>query len=236
MRLSSMTEEIKIPGVEEVTLSMTRPTGVGRENDDITPRKERDIGYGLKQYSKLRGKHRMIYVFNRRYLAFHENEKPEIVVDMAVVAAKPRITFKFAWIPALIALSCISVAGAKLYFQQSGADLLSFEPFNFEINLGLFLAGLFFLMITVFLTSYRAVFYTLNGGVDLFQLYVNLPDKRGFRQLLNKLNESISQANKRLADDEFGTAKEVEEHRRLYDSKMISQKVYDQAKQKLFSR
>lgn len=229
-----MTEEFDGADIEEVTISMTGAPGVVRENNDIPSREERNIDYGLEQYNKLRRKNRMIYVFNKQYLAFQENAKPEVVVDMAIVAAEPKITFRFAWVPALIAMGCFSIAVAKLRFQQSGADLLSFGPFDFQITIGLILAGLFFFMVTVFRTSYSAGFYTLNGEADLFQLYMNLPDNKKFQRLLNRLKESISQANKKFVNDEYRIAKEVEEHRHLYESKIISQQAYEQAKQKLF--
>lgn len=210
--------------LEEVDLSFSGVPGEAEFKKEIPPKEEREINFGMVQNSKLRRKKRSLYVFDQAYLGFRENKAPEKILELGFLISAPRTTRKVAWLSVLLMIACISFAGWSI--DQSLLPL--------EYNLCLIAVAVGCLLFSVFRSSHRAVFYTEKGKIPMFELYVNLPDKKRYQNLLKKLQSSIERAKKLLPADKNRLAMEIAEHRRLFNEGVISEQQYEKAKGNIF--
>jgi hypothetical protein len=80
-------------------------------------------------------------------------------------------------------------------------------------------------------------FNTLNGGAPILSLSVNNPSKPAFQAYVNTLSQCIERIQKQYAGRmKNQLANELAEHRRLKDHKVITDRQYDEAKNRILSQ
>jgi hypothetical protein len=121
---------------------------------------------------------------------------------------------------------------ADSHFQLAG----KFVYFN-SITILLATLALISVLIMIYKSRNRLVFKTLNGHVPILSLAVNNPSKEAFHAYVKTLSqciERIQQQNAQRMNNQL--ANELAEHRRLNEQNVISQREYENAKNRILSR
>jgi len=146
--------------------------------------------------------------------------------------SKPRLHIAWAWL--WLALS--GVVGIPVYLYLKTALSLKTSSYDFVIIAGFTITVLVGFVMLALNFSRKREFYTAYSKVPLFDILLGKPDYREYKQFLTVLEGCLSKTRSfwNLKVDQQ-IAGEIRMLRRLANEGVISSKVYEQAKDKLFS-
>lgn len=183
------------------------------------------------------GQQREYQIVNGRSIriALGSKGKPKIfTVPMLALAekSKPRLHVAWAWF--WLALSGLLAVPAYLLL-KSVLGLKS-ANYDFVIIAGLFIAALVGLVMLALNLTRKRVFFTAYSKVPLFDILIGKPDYQGYKHFLTVL-EGCMHKSRAFWDlkVEQQIAGEMRMLRRLANEGVIPQKVYEEAKDRLFS-
>ena len=195
-----------------------------------------EVNANLKQQGSY-GQQREYQIVNGRNIriAIGNKAKRKIyVVPMLALAAKskPRLHIAWAW----LWLAVISIAAIPAYLFLKNLLGLKTESYDFAILSGLAVAALIgCVMLAVNFTRTR-VFCTAFSKVPLFDILIGKPDYQSYKRFLTVLDGHLHKTrdywNLKVEQQIAG---EIRMLRRLASEGVIPQKVYEQAKDKLFA-
>jgi hypothetical protein len=202
------------------------------DDDYSSDLKVREVFAELVQQSRLKAVTRKYSIVNVHYLLVEERGKTanrKYWVDLGYLSDKPkrRLIIEWKWLLTAAVSALVTVATYK------SIPLLDFA------NKTLILAGV--LVVTALLTlsslyvffdksRYRQVYYSRTGNVPFVELMPGRPDRKRYRQFMNILQEHLLLVRRKEPDRGKSLARELREHRRLYDAGVISDRQYAGAK------
>lgn len=183
--------------------------------------------YGqLREYQVVNGKNIRIAIGNKSRNRIYE-------VPMLALAHKSKTHAQIAWawfwlaLVALLAIPTYLLVKAHLGFK---AQILDFVVLG--LLAGAVLLGLFMLIMNF---ARKRVYFTEYSRVPLFDILVSKPDKKSFREFLAVLETNLQKTrNEWNLRPEQQIAGEIRMLRRLASEGVIPQKIYEEAKDKLF--
>ena len=198
------------------------------------PRNIRVCGVALKQYNQFQLCKSAYKLFDQHFLsikidaAFRRAREYEL--NISILDSEPIRSLRVSW-GYLAAFSVLAVtaglAGSTNLLPNSGI---------WPAVLGT-CAGLFLIM-SVYRSHDRLVFYSQNGRIPLVILFNRNPDRETFSRFITIFTEHIREASDNLnfiSGNERLNA-ELREHRRLMEEDIISRKRYDIAKSRILDR
>jgi hypothetical protein len=146
--------------------------------------------------------------------------------------SKPRLHIAWAW----LWLAVCGVIAIPAYLSLKTLLGLKTESMDFAILAGLTVAALIGFVMLGLNFSRKRVFFTAYSKVPLFDILIGKPDNQSYKQFLNVLESYLEKTrsfwNLKVEQQIAG---EIRMLRRLANEGVISQKVYEEAKDKLFS-
>lgn len=195
-----------------------------------------EINANLRQQGSY-GQQREYQIVNGRNIriAIGNKSKHKIFnVPMLALAEKSKSRLHIAWAWMWLALS--GVVAIPVYLVIKNWLGLKTQSLDFAILAALVVAALIGFIMLGLNFSRKRVFFTAYSKVPLFDILIGKPDHQSYKQFLNVL-ESFMQKTRSdwnlKADQQI--AGEVRMLRRLANEGVISQKIYEAAKDKLFS-
>jgi hypothetical protein len=182
------------------------------------------------------GQQREYQIINGRNIriAIGSKSKHKIFnVPMLALAdkSKPRLHIAWAWL--WLALS--GLLAIPLYLAITNWLGLSTRIVDFAIIAGLAVAALIGIVMLGMNFSRKRVFFTAYSKVPLFDILIGKPDQQSYKQFLTTLETYLQKTRSEWnLRSEQQIAGEVRMLRRLANEGVISQKVYETAKDKLF--
>lgn len=195
-----------------------------------------EVNAHLKQQGSY-GQQREYQIVNGRSIRVAVGSKGKhkvFTVPMLALAekSKPRLHIAWAW----LWLAVCGVLAIPIYLYLKSMLGLKTSSYDFVIIAGLTVAALIGFVMLAVNFSRKRVFFTAYSKVPLFDILIGKPDYHGYKQFLHVL-EGCLQKTRAFWDlkVEQQIAGEMRMLRRLASEGVISQKVYEQAKDKLFS-
>jgi len=195
-----------------------------------------EINASLEQQGRL-GPVRQFQVVNGKEVRISIKSKPKpqtYAVHLLALADKGHLRLHIAW-HWLMLLSFCLLALLGYYLAKSIFDF-SFYAYEFSFVAGVGLIGLLALVLFVLNISRKRVFVSRYAKVNLFEVLINNPDYRSYKFFIDTLSGQLQKA-RRFWDlkPEHQIAGEMRMLRRLASQGIITQGIYNQAKDKLFS-
>lgn len=214
--------------LEEICLSTTEPD----PEADRAPDPVEKIA-GLEQANALRRSLSVFALLNTLHLSVKTQgfmkAASEYTVDLGILDPRPKRSLKICWSYLLLFLV---FGGGAAFFSLGEAAATS--PMQLPVVLGS--CAVLSLVLAVYGSHDRLVFYSRHGRAPLVILFNRSPDRARFDQFVDILVSDIKRAgNRDLADNEI-LIEELKEHRRLMETGVISPKRYDIIKQRILSR
>ncbi len=195
-----------------------------------------EINASLEQQGRL-GPLRQFQIVNGKEIRISINSKPKpqtYAVHLLALADKGYLRLHIAWRwLVLLIVSAFILAGYYLGKAIWGYSLSSYE---FSFVAGVSLTGLLALILFILNISRKRVFVSRYAKVSLFEILISNPDYRSYKSFIDSLSGYLQKA-RRFWDlkPEHQIAGEMRMLRRLASQGVITQGVYNQAKDKLFS-
>jgi hypothetical protein len=186
----------------------------------------------LEQTSWLRRCQSEFTLFNNHRLSvktqgFMQNGR-DYTVDIGILDPQPRRSLKICWSNLLI---FVAFCGAALSFTLAGlAPDSTLLPLVLGAGAGLSL------ILAVYRSHDRLVFYSQYGRVPLVVLFNRLPDRATLDSFTDTLVQHIKDAKARYPCASETLSEELKAHRRLMEEGAISRKRYDLVKQRILSQ
>lgn len=223
MNVDQPTEEILLESNED---SITEPA-----EEDFTT-----VNAQLVQAQKWKRRGLGTQILNNKFLfvnRYQQGRKTQYWVNLRFINPVPQRELYIDWrwgIGALILLAIASgLLAAEYYFQLP----TGFFYIN-SITVLLITLALISLLIMIYRFKNTLTFNTLNGNAAILSLSVNNPSKQAFQSYVATLSQCIERVQKQQGRNLL--ASELAEHRRLKDSKAISEQDYENAKNRILSR
>lgn len=155
-------------------------------------------------------------------------------VPMLALAEKSRTHAQIAW--AWLWLALFGMVAIPVYLLIKTQFGMKSQITDFAILLVLVIAVLIGLIMLVINFARKRVYFTAYSRVPLFDILVGKPDNKSFKQFLDMF-ESFRQKTRSNwnLNEQQQIAGEIRMLRRLASEGVIPQKVYEEAKDKLFS-
>jgi hypothetical protein len=172
---------------------------------------------------------------NRQVRVTLPSGRRTLAYSLDVLALDPtgRRRFTVSWLWLGVLLGGLLVSWLSLVFLS---DLESKVTYFLGLAAGGLIAALGALMFFRSLTR-RRVFVSRYAHVPLLDLLVNNPDRKRFREFLNRLEESVKSAHSQYdMPKDQRIAGEMRTLRRLSEQNILSSQDYEQAKAKLLRR
>lgn len=196
----------------------------------------KEINATLQQQGKL-GQQREYQIVNGKELRIIQGmgaKQRVYLVHLLALADKSRVRFNIAWGWLYLALACM--LGLVIYLLAKSLFTINSSIIEFAI-MAAFILGIALGLILVIANFSRVrVFYSRHSNIPLFDLYISKPNQQAYKSFLRQLNTYIEKTRefwKLKLDQQI--AGEVRMLRRLASDGVISQRDYDQAKDRLFS-
>jgi len=212
--------------VEEIVITATVPDSAEEHLFESTAGH-----YTLTQHSRIRSRACTLALLSRRLLSVRTEERfggtREHTLDISVLDPEPKRCRRISW-PHLATFFIAALAAGVAGF----ADRIPNSATWFTVLA--VCAGLA-LVLTVFRSHDRLVFYSRNGRIPLLVLFNQNPDKDTFDAFVGILIDHIRQAgqNLRLVYQNELLSAELKEHRRLMEAGVILGRRYDAAKARI---
>jgi hypothetical protein len=186
----------------------------------------------LGQFCRLRLCRSVFELFNRRYLsvnieyAFGNSRKFDL--DIGILDPTPRRSLKISWgyLGLFLILAVCAISTALNVNTRSEHGWTAF----------LALSAILSLILAVYHSHDRLVFYSRNGRIPLLILFNRSPDRKTFSDFTNHLVQYIHKANDTLLNRNESLNAELQEHRRLMEEGVISTKRYELAKLRILKQ
>ena len=195
-----------------------------------------EVNARLHQQGRM-GPVRRFQIVNGKEIRIRIGDKPKeqiYSVNLLALADKGNIRIHLAW-PWLIVLSiCVFVLFS--YYYAKSISLLSLAAYEFSFIAGISLTGLLSLVLFVLSISRKRVYVSRYARVTLFEILISNPNHRDYKQFIDALSGYLQKARDYWElKPEHQIAGEIRMLRRLAKQGIISQVVYEQAKDRLFS-
>jgi len=155
-------------------------------------------------------------------------------IQLLALADKGHLRIHIAWHWLILLFFCI-VSLLVFYLTKSMYDF-SLSAYEFSITAGLSLTGFLALLLFVLNISRKRVFVSRYAKVNLFELLISNPNYRSYKYFIDTLSGNLQKARQFWElKPEHQIAGEMRMLRRLASQGIITQSVYNQAKDKLFS-
>lgn len=210
--------------VEEICLSATVDD---TETDQASG--DQEAVAVLKQFHRIRRSQSLFTLFNNHRLMVetqgYMQPARNYTIDTGILDPQPKRSLRICWNYLLIfVLSCsaclITLSGDVI----PGATLLTFIT-----GAG---AGLS-LVVAIYRSHDRLVFYSQHGRAPLVVLFNRLPDRKILNSFTGTLVEHIKEAGTRNTSTDEMLSKELKAHRCLMEEGIISAKRYDMVKKRI---
>lgn len=152
----------------------------------------------------------------------------DYTVDIGILDPHPKRLFKVSWSYLLI---FFLLCGAASFFAFGG---LTSNATYFSIGLAVF-AGVS-LVLAMYRSHDRIVFYSQHGRTPLVVLFNRQPDRVALDSFTDALVEYIKDAKDQNQSTNETLNEELKEHRRLMEEGIITSKRYDIVKQRILSQ
>ena len=204
--------------VEEICLSAT----VDDSGVDQPPEEQHKVAV-LEQINRTRRCRSVFTLFNNHRLAvethgFMQNDR-NYTIDIGILDPHPKRSIKIGWNYLLIFVSLCTALW-----------LIAFNGITLNLTLPMIVlsvcAGLS-LVLTIYRSHDRFVFYSQHGRVPLVVLFHRLPDRAALDSFTANLVGHIKEAKDHNTDINEILIGELKEHRRLMEEGVISNKRYD---------
>jgi hypothetical protein len=196
----------------------------------------KEINATLQQQGKL-GQLREYQIVNGKELRIIQGmgaKQRVYLVHLLALGDKSRVRFNIAWGWLYLAVACL--VGLVIYLMVKSLITINSGMIEFAI-MAAFILGIALGLILVIANFSRVrVFYSRHSAIPLFDLYISKPNQQAYKSFLRQLNNYIEKTRefwKLKLDQQI--AGEVRMLRRLASDGVISQRDYDQAKDRLFS-
>jgi len=186
----------------------------------------------LVQSSRLRFSRAVFELFNRRHLSvnlehtFRSNRKYNL--DIGILDPLPRRSVKISW-PYVSLFVVLAASAVYTALNEYTRDTYLWPAF-LALSAGLSL------LLAVYDSHDRLVFYSRNGRIPLVILFNRNPDRRTFKAFTNQLAHYIHQVSNTPLHRDAVLNVELMEHRRLMEEGVISAKRYELAKLRILRR
>lgn len=187
--------------------------------------------YTLTQYSRVRSRQCTLALLSRRLLSVRTEARfggtREHTLDISVLDPQPKRCRRISW-PYLAAFFMAALAAGVTGFTDRIPNSSTWSAV-LAVCTGLVL------VLTVFRSHDRLVFYSRNGRIPLLVLFNQNPDKDTFDAFVSILIDHIRKARQNLSlvyQNELLSV-ELKEHRRLMEAGVISGKGYEAAKARI---
>lgn len=155
-------------------------------------------------------------------------------VPMLALAEKSKTQLHIAWAWFWLAIS--GLLAIPLYLYLKTLLNLKAHVIDFAILTGLVIAALIGISMLILNFSRKRIFFTAYSNVPLFDILIGKPDHKSYKSFLNTFESCMhTTRGEWQLKDEQQIAGEIRMLRRLTNEGVISQKVYEEAKDKLFS-
>jgi hypothetical protein len=195
-----------------------------------------EVNATLKQQASY-GQQREYQIVNGRNIRIAVGNKSKhkvFVVPMLALAekSKPRLHIAWAW----LWLALCGIVAIPVYLMLKTLLGLHSESYDFAILAALVTAALIGCIMLIVNFSRKRVFFTAYSKVPLFDILIGKPDYQSYRHFLTVLDGYLHKT-RRYWDlkVEQQIAGEIRMLRRLAGEGVIPHKVYEEAKDKLFS-
>ncbi|WP_455203773.1 hypothetical protein [Kaarinaea lacus] len=172
---------------------------------------------------------KFLYVKNYRY-----KRKDEYWLNLKYLNPQPKKTTHIAWRWGVAMLFCLLNAfglwAAKPYISE-------WFPYSVSAMVLLLTVSAILTLIMIYRSQTILLYSTASAQIPVVSLAYNNPSKGEFRTFVKALSQIILAAQpKDYQDQSNRLAVELAEHRRLKESKVISEEQYEMAKETLFSQ
>lgn len=215
--------------IEEIVISE-----LPSEPTEEQSNKVQELNATLKQNSQLRLCEYSFELFNHHFLSIKMDKAfyrtSEYQLHIGILDPEPIRSLRISW-GFLVAFSVLAGTAGMTGF----TNLLP----NYSILTPILLvcAGLF-LLVAVYRSHYRLLFYSQNGRIPLVTLFNRKPDQDTFSTFISILTDQIREASTNL-DFIYGNEMlnvELREHRRLMETGIISRDEYNISKSRILRR
>ena len=195
-----------------------------------------EINASLEQQGRL-GPVRQFQIVNGKEIRITIRSKPKpqtYAVHLLALADKGHLRLHIAWRWLILLTICLlSLLG---YYLGESIFGFSSSAYEFSFVAGFGLTGLLALILFILNISRKRVFVSRYAKVNLFEILISNPDYRSYKSFIDTMAGYLQKA-RRFWDlkPEHQIAGEMRMLRRLASQGVITQSVYDQAKNKLFS-
>jgi hypothetical protein len=199
----------------------------------------RRITKELSQHHSKKNLKKLFRIYDKKILGVGEitgKRKRKYLVHLALLNPRPKRSFNinktlFYFLLVFALLFCLT-----LFLKIHGLEILH-DTYTYAA-IGLF-AGISFLLLYKIVKSTRnsLIFYTAHGRIPLVEILSRNPDRVHYKEFISELKKDISRFRKdeRYAGQGLLSA-ELNEHRRLLESGIISNKEYERAKKNIFRK
>jgi hypothetical protein len=184
--------------------------------------------YGVqREYQIVNGRNIRIAIGNKaRHKIFN--------VPMLALAEKSKTHLHIAWAWLWLAIS--GVIAIPLYLYLKALLELKTHVLDFVILAGLVMAALIGFSMLILNFSRKRIYFTAYSKVPLFDILIGKPDPQSYKEFLNSFETCMQTTRSEWQlRDEQQIAGEIRMLRRLANEGVITQKVYEEAKDKMFS-
>ncbi|VAW93291.1 hypothetical protein MNBD_GAMMA21-943 [hydrothermal vent metagenome] len=181
----------------------------------------------VRQFQIVNGKEIRIKIKNKA-------RQQSYAVQLLALADKGHLRIHIAWHWLILIVICgLSLIG---YYLGKVIFEFSLAAYEFSITAGLGLTGLLALVLFLLNISRKRVFVSRYAKVDLFEILISNPDYRSYKTFLDTLSGNLQKARQFWdLKPEHQIAGEMRMLRRLASQGIITESVYQKAKDKLFS-
>jgi len=212
---------------EQITLSSA---AFDQFKDDDTPK---TVTNELSQSIQIKEQLKLFRIFDKKYINVNEKTADGTIsffFKLAMLDPTPARKRKIKFLHLLS--GCILLAAAWFTFtlKQAGHPLLT-SVYVYTAVAVLVALGLILIVYVFKEFSNVLVFYSLHGRIPIAELLYHIPNKREFNQFVSELIENIKNSKSHVYYSESQLlAAELTEHRKLRDESIISNKIYELAK------
>lgn len=194
-----------------------------------------EINATLRQQGSY-GHQREYQIINGQHIRIAIGKKGKLksfAIPMLALAGKSKSRLHIAW--AWFWLAIGGVAAIPVYLSLKDIVGLKTQGLDFPVIAGLVVMALIGLLMVGINFSRKRVYFTVYSKVPLLEILVGKPDSSSYKNFLKALDGYIQHARTHWElRDEQQVAGELRMLRRLASEGVISQKVYEQAKDKMF--
>ncbi|MDH5325250.1 MAG: hypothetical protein OEZ68_15925 [Gammaproteobacteria bacterium] len=191
----------------------------------------------ITQVKKWKKHAKVVQILDKTFLHItqFEGSKKTYWVNIISLSSnwKRKLHIEWKWLILSVALLALSYAA---YTTASGMQLFSKYKYLESTIIASVTIGLIFFVTFINKIQNSTVFYSRKSKIPLFEIYHNAPSKAEYRRFLEllsvvnaKLKESVTIPEDRVL------AGELEDLRRLKDARVLSDSLYNKARQRLLS-